>query len=128
MAIEKTTEAKKVEESPVTKTEKEEVKSTEEVTEPKKKSGEKDNSEIFAIIAMVLGVINLCSWVIPCCGFIFGIAAIIFAILGMKSEKYKTFCIIVIVVSGLSLVGAIVNAIIGATMSLSDYSNEFNQF
>ncbi len=127
MATEKTAEVKRVEESPVTKPE-EGTKPAEEVTETEVKTEKKDNSETFAIIAMVLGVINLCSWVIPCCGFIFGTAAIIFAILGMKSEKYKTFCIIVIVVSGLSLVGAIINAIVGATMSLNDYSNQFGDF
>lgn len=86
----------------------------------------KDNSDTFAIIAIVLGVINLGSWIIPCCGYIFTIAGVVLGIMGLKSEKYKTFVIIALVIAGVAFVLSIINSIAGIAMADSYNFDNFN--
>jgi len=79
----------------------------------KKVSNNGDSSEsadILAIVSLVLSVFNLCSWLITVCGCPMNIGAIVCGILGLKSEKNKTFAVIALVVSGISLFVTIVVA------------------
>lgn len=39
-----------------------------------------------AYTALGLGIVNLCSWFLPLCGFPLAVTGIIFGILGLKSE------------------------------------------
>ncbi|MBN1331576.1 DUF4190 domain-containing protein [Candidatus Dojkabacteria bacterium] len=79
-----------------------------------------------AIAALVLGIMNLCSWCLPICGCPMSIVGIILGVMGMKSEKNKTFAIIGLVLSVLGLCASIVNAIAGAATSTWDYSYDWN--
>ena len=68
-----------------------------------------------AITALVLGIINLCGWLLPICGGPIGIAAIIFGILGLKTSK-RTMAIIGLVLGGLTLILTIINSVAGAVL------------
>jgi hypothetical protein len=41
----------------------------------------------FAIASLVIGVINMCSWIIPFCGVIFVIIGLILGFMGLKSRQ-----------------------------------------
>jgi hypothetical protein len=69
-----------------------------------------------AIAALVLGILNLCSWFLPICGGPMAIVGIILGILGIKSSQ-KTLAIVGIVLSALGLLATIVNAIAGVWMT-----------
>lgn len=70
-----------------------------------------------AITAAVIGGVNLLSWCLPICGFPLAIAGIVFGVLGLKSSL-KPLSIAGLVVSGISLVFTLVNAVIGVIMAL----------
>lgn len=72
-----------------------------------------------AIVALVTGILSLCGWLIPLCGFPLAIAAVVFGILGMKSTK-RTLAIVGLAMGGLSFLLSLVNAIAGAIIGLSD--------
>lgn len=82
----------------------------------------KNNAEMFAIIGLVLGVINLCSWFLPICGFPLTIAGIILGILGLKSPDKKWMGIVAIVISAIAMILTIVNAVAGVWMMNSGYT------
>lgn len=84
---------------------------------------QKDNKAL-AIAALVLGILNLCAWFFPICGFPLGIAGVICGVLGLKSSS-KTLAIVGLVLSGLALLLTLCNAIAGATLGLTD-PNFFN--
>lgn len=95
------------------------VKEESPVKETKKSS---DNADNFALGALVLGVLNLCSWCFPICGFPMALIGIVLGVLGMKSEEKKTMAIIGLALSALGMIATIINAIAGVAMSLSDWS------
>ncbi|MEW6092898.1 MAG: DUF4190 domain-containing protein [Chloroflexota bacterium] len=72
-----------------------------------------------AIAALVLGILNLCSWFLPICGGPMAIVGIILGILGIKSSQ-KTLAIVGIVLSALGLLATIVNAIAGVYLGLQN--------
>ena len=72
-----------------------------------------------AIVALVLGVLSLCAWVFPLCGFPFSIAAVVFGILGMKSSK-RTLAIVGLAVGGLGVLLTLISAVIGAASFLAN--------
>ncbi len=78
-----------------------------------------DNKKGFAIAALVLGILNLCSWFIPICGGPLAVVGIILGILGIKSSQ-KTLAIIGIVLSSLGLLATLVNMIFGAILGLQN--------
>jgi hypothetical protein len=41
----------------------------------------------FAIASLVIGVLNMCSWIIPFCGVIFVIIGLILGFMGLKSKQ-----------------------------------------
>ncbi len=71
------------------------------------------NEKTFAIISLILGILNLCAWFFPICGFPIGIAGIVLGYLGMKAPEQKNLAIAGMALSGLGLVLACVNAIAG---------------
>ena len=71
------------------------------------------NAKTFAIISLVLGVLNLCAWLLPICGFPIGIAGVVLGYLGMKAPEQKNLAIGGMALSGLGILLACVNAIIG---------------
>lgn len=72
-----------------------------------------------AIASLVLGIINLCSWLLPICGGPMAIIGIILGALGIKSSQ-RTLAIIGIVLSCLALIAAIVNAVLGVVNYLQN--------
>ena len=84
------------------------------------------NRKGFAIAGLVIGVINLCTWIIPICGGPVAIVGIILSALGLKSSK--GMAIAGIILSGLGLLLVIGNAVVGAIMGSSGvFNNIFNQ-
>jgi hypothetical protein len=65
----------------------------------------------------VLGVLNLCAWLLPICGFPLAIAGIVLGYLGMKSPEQKNLAIAGLALSGLGLLLACVNAIAGVVFA-----------
>ena len=79
---------------------------------------QKDNKG-FAIAALVLGIISLCAWLFPICGFPVAIAGIVLGILGLKSSS-RTMAIVGIVLCGLALLASLCNAVLGGVMSVTN--------
>jgi hypothetical protein len=78
-----------------------------------------DSKDTVAIVALVLGCINLLSWCLPICGLPLSIGGIICGVLGMGSANQRTLAIIGLVLSVLGLIASIINAVIGAMMMMN---------
>lgn len=65
------------------------------------------------------GILSLCAWLLPICGFPLAIAAVVFGILGMKSTK-RTLAIVGLAMGGLALLLSLINSIAGVVIGLSD--------
>lgn len=80
-----------------------------------------------AIAALIVGIINLCGWILPICGLPLGIVAVVLGVLGIKSSK-RTLAIAGIVLGGLTILLTIVNAIAGVLLGpqIQDIFNEIN--
>jgi len=65
-----------------------------------------------AIVSLVTGILGLCAWLLPICGFPIAIAAIVFGVLGLKSSK-RTLAIVGLALGGLCILLSIVSMIIG---------------
>ncbi len=79
-----------------------------------------------AIASLVLGIINLCSWLLPICGGPLAITGLVLGFLGIKSSK-RGLAIAGLVLSGLGLLATIINAIAGAVM-MANGGFDINQF
>ena len=86
------------------------MESNEPMSSPPASSG---NAKNFAIISLVLGVLNLCAWFFPICGFPVGIAGVVLGYLGMKAPEQKNMAIGGMALSGLGILLSCVNAIVG---------------
>jgi hypothetical protein len=82
-------------------------------------TGGSGNEKIMAIASLVLGVINLCAWFIPLCGVPLSIIGLVLGFLGMKDPSQKTLAIIGMVLSGIGLLLACGNGVLGAYWYLS---------
>jgi hypothetical protein len=69
-----------------------------------------------AIASLVVGVINLCAWLLPICGGPLAIAGLVLGYLGLKSSQ-RNLAIAGMVLSGITLCLAIVNAIAGVVLA-----------
>lgn len=76
------------------------------------------SKDTLAIVALVLGCINLLSWCIPLCGLPLSIGGIICGVMGMGSPTKKVMAIIGLILSVLCLIGSVINAAIGAKMAM----------
>jgi hypothetical protein len=86
------------------------MESNEPLASPPASSG---NAKTFAIISLVLGIITLCAWFFPICGFPLAIAGIVFGYLGLKAPEQKNLAIGGMALSGLGILLSCVNAIAG---------------
>ncbi len=86
-----------------------------------------NNQKIMAIGSLVLGVINLCSWFFPICGFPLSVTGIVLGYLGMKDQTQKNLAIAGIALSVLGLLATCVNAALGAYMAMSGNGIQFPQ-
>lgn len=75
------------------------------------------NAKTFAISSLVIGVLNLCAWIFPICGFPLGIAGVVLGYLGMKAPEQKNLAIGGMALSGLGILLACVNAIVGVVFA-----------
>lgn len=76
------------------------------------------NERIMAISSLVLGVINLCAWFLPICGVPLAIVGLVLGYFGMKDPSQKTLAIIGMVLSGIGLLLACGNAVLGVGLNL----------
>lgn len=71
-----------------------------------------------AIISLVLGILGLCAWILPLCGFPISTVGLILGILGTRSSR-RGMAIAGIVLAALTLLAAILNAAFGAYLGLN---------
>lgn len=76
------------------------------------------NEEYMAIAALVLGIINLCAWFVPLCGFPLTVIGIALGYMGRNSAQ-RTLAIIGIVLCSIALLLTIGNALLGAYLGAS---------
>lgn len=79
------------------------------------------NERMFAIGSLVIGVINLCAWFLPICGFPLGIVGVILGYLGMKDASQKNLAIAGMVLSGIGILLACINAVAGLFLNADLY-------
>jgi hypothetical protein len=75
------------------------------------------NERIFAIISLVIGILNLCAWFFPICGIPLGIVGIVLGYLGMKAPEQKNLAIAGMALSGIGILLACINAIVGVVFA-----------
>lgn len=88
-------------------------------------AGSNSNNRIMAIASLVLGIINLCAWFLPICGAPLAIVGLVLGYFGMRSPEQKTLAIVGMVLSGIGLLLACVNAVAGIFLG-PDIQNIFN--
>ncbi len=76
----------------------------------------KPEKQGLSIAALVLGILSLCAWFIPLCGFPVSIAGVVLGILGLKNSK-KGMAIAGLIMAGIGLLLVLINAIFGAALS-----------
>lgn len=82
------------------------------------KGADSGGKDTIAIVALVLGCINLLSWCLPLCGLPLSIGGIVCGIMGIGSPSNRVLAIIGLILSVLGLIGTIINAAIGAMMAI----------
>lgn len=102
----------------------------EQMNAPMQPSTGSGNERIMAIGSLVIGIINLCAWFFPICGFPLGLIGVVLGYFGMKDPSQKTLAIIGMVLSGIGILLACINAVAGAVFSLNPGMLEdlFRQF
>jgi hypothetical protein len=82
---------------------------------PKPLSG---NERVFSIVSLVIGIINLCAWLLPICGVPLGIVGLVLGYFGMRDVSQKTLAIVGMVLSGIGLLLACGNAVVGVGLNV----------
>ncbi|MBI5935593.1 MAG: DUF4190 domain-containing protein [Chloroflexi bacterium] len=92
-------------------------------------TGGADNNRIMAIASLVLGIINLCAWFFPICGAPLAIGGLVLGYFGMRSPQQKTLAIAGMVLSGIGLLLACLNAVAGIFLGpqIQEIFNSINQ-
>ena len=80
-----------------------------------------------AIAALVLGILSLCAWLFPICGFPIAIAGVILGILGLKTSK-KGMAVAGLIMAGIALLLTLGNAIFGAILTSTGALDDLWQF
>lgn len=86
------------------------------------------NERLFAIGSLVIGVINLCAWFLPICGFPLGIAGLALGYFGMKDASQKNLAIAGMVLSGIGIMLACINAVAGVFLNTDLFRQIFQGF
>jgi len=71
-----------------------------------------------AIASLVVGILGICAWIIPLCGFPMSIASLILGFFGLKSSS-KGLAIAGLVLGGIVLILSTINAIAGLVMGIT---------
>jgi hypothetical protein len=71
----------------------------------------KSDSQGWAITAFIIGIINLCIWILPFCGGPLSIVGIVIGVLGLKSSQ-RILAIIGLVLSVFGLLATIANSVL----------------
>ena len=87
------------------------------VTEPINEAEAPKEQTGLSIASLILGIVGLLAWCIPCLGFVVGITGLILGIIGMKKGG-KTMAIVGIVLSGLTLLLSCGNFIAGFIIAM----------
>ncbi len=66
-----------------------------------------------AIASFIIGIFNLCAWVLPICGVPLGVIGIVLGYVGMNSSR-RTLAIVGITLCGIGFFLALINGLIGA--------------
>ena len=74
------------------------------------------NRQGLAIASLVLGIVNLCAWLLPICGGPLALVGIVLGILGLNSSR-RGMAIAGIVISGIALLLVILNAVLGVVLA-----------
>jgi hypothetical protein len=86
---------------------------------PYESSDSDGSKEWIPITALVLGCVNFLSWCIPLCGCPVGVAGIIFGVLGLKSKSKRGFAMAGLIMSIISMLLTIGNAVVGMWMQMN---------
>ena len=70
-----------------------------------------------AITSLVIGVFNLCAWILPICGIPLGMLGVVLGYFGLKEPEGKTLAMVGIALSAIGLILACVNSFFGALIS-----------
>jgi hypothetical protein len=84
------------------------------------------NQRAMAIGSLVIGVINLCAWLLPICGIPLGIIGVVLGVLGMKSPAQKNLAIAGIVLSAIGILLGCVNGVASVFLG-PEIQNVFDQ-
>ncbi len=81
-----------------------------------------------AIASLVVGIINLCTWLLPICGGPLAVAGLVLGYFGLKSSQ-RTLAIAGMVLSGIGLCLVLVYAIGGVLLApeIESIFNSINQ-
>jgi hypothetical protein len=77
------------------------------------------SKDMMAYISVGIGAITLCAWIIPICGCPLSIVGLVLGYLGLQSNQ-RTFAYVGIGLCALTLLAAIVNAILGSAIALNN--------
>lgn len=80
-----------------------------------------------AIAALVLGILSLCAWLLPICGFPIAIAGVILGILGLKTSK-KGMAVAGLIMAGIALLLTLLWTIFGAVVNSTGIMQDLWQF
>lgn len=86
------------------------------------------NERMFAIGSLVVGIINLCAWLLPICGFPLGVVGLVLGYLGMKDAAQKNLSIAGMGLSGIGLLLACINAVAGVFLNTDLFQQLFQGF
>ena len=84
------------------------------------------NRQGFAIASLVIGILNLCFWIIPICGGPTAVIGLVLGFFGLKSTA-RGLAIAGIILSAIALILAIINAIVGIFF-FNDLNFNLNNF
>ncbi len=93
---------------------------------------QKPDRQGVAIASLIIGIVNLLGWCLPICGIPLAIGGIITGVLGLQSSR-RGLAIAGIILSAITLLLSIINAIFGAVLAaqglnFGDFNFDFDQF
>ncbi len=78
------------------------------------------NARPMAITSLVIGVFNLCAWILPICGIPLGMLGVVLGYFGLNEPEVKSLAMVGIALSVIGLILACVNSFFGALISTQD--------
>lgn len=78
------------------------------------------STDVLVLIALVMGVLGLCAWLLPICGFPLSLAGLVLGIVGRKSD-YRYVVLAALGLCAFGLIASVINAAGGAYMGVTQY-------